>query len=334
MALNDTMYAYAVGRIRVLETRLLDRGRLERMVDAASAEDALKILSETGYAAAISEMEDVHDFEKILSAELSRTFDAVVHMSPKPELIQALLLRFDLHNLKVLFKAGYLGLETDLLVPPRNLDPAKLKLAIKESDFSDLPEKLQVACEVIAEDFVINHDPQIIDLVLDKVHYEQMLLLARKNRSSFLEGLYVHQVDLVNLNMLIRAKRMGLTRDVLKNILVGGGNIKEEVLLSLVDESYENISATFATSDYGELVADGVRNWSERGSAAQFEKLADNFITAYLKKNKWRAFGLEPLVGYLWGKEIEAKNIRLVMVGKINNLPAEAIRERLRDVYV
>ena len=46
------------------------------------------------------------------------------------------------------------------------------------------------------------------------------------------------------------------------------------------------------------------------------------------------AQGLRLPNGYLWAKEIEVKNIRLILVGKINRLPAGAIRERIRDVYV
>jgi vacuolar-type H+-ATPase subunit C/Vma6 len=43
-------YTYGVARVRVLETKLLGRDRIERMADAPSAEDVLKILAETSYA--------------------------------------------------------------------------------------------------------------------------------------------------------------------------------------------------------------------------------------------------------------------------------------------
>ena len=45
----DRNYGFAVGRIRVLETRLLDRGRLERMAEAADLAEALAQLGETEY---------------------------------------------------------------------------------------------------------------------------------------------------------------------------------------------------------------------------------------------------------------------------------------------
>ena len=43
-------YTYGVARVRVLETKLLGRYRIERKSDAPSAEDVLNILAETSYA--------------------------------------------------------------------------------------------------------------------------------------------------------------------------------------------------------------------------------------------------------------------------------------------
>ena len=117
-------------------------------------------------------------------------------------------------------------------------------------------------------------------------------------------------------------------------VLLAGGCLPLDRLLALIDEPLESVITSLAMSDYSELVSEGLREWIDRGSAARLEKLSDDYITAYLKRGKWTPFGPEPLIGYLWAKEMEIKNIRLILVGKINKLPAEAIRERLRDGYL
>ncbi len=334
MLIDDTIYAYAVGRTRALETRLLDRARFERMIDASSADDALKVLGESAYANAVAEMSEVHDFESILAAELRETFDLILKISPKPELIAMMTLRYDVHNLKVLFKSKYLGIKSDLLIPIGSLDLDKLEVAVNEDDYRDLPEKLRLTAEKISEDFLVNRDPQVIDLLLDQVLYDQLISLARENGIQFLEGMFVRQVDLINLKSLIRVKRMGLNRELLKNILLPHGSIPSDRFTAMLDEPLESLITMLSMSGYADLVSEGVRDWLDKGTASRLEKLSDDFITAYLKAGKWSPFGLEPLVGYLWAKEIEIKNIRLVLVGKINKLPAEAIRERIRDVYI
>jgi V/A-type H+/Na+-transporting ATPase subunit C len=334
VVLDETIYAYAVGRIRALETRLLDRSRYERMIDANSAEETLKVLAESDYANAVGEMAGVHDFESLLSNELRNTFNTVLKLSPNPKEIAALALRYDVHNLKVLFKEKFLGIKSDLIIGAGTLDPEKLEIAINEDDFRDLPEKLRQASEKISEEFPLNRNPQLIDLALDQVLYSQLLEEADKNKSEFLKGLFKRQIDLVNLKSLIRVKRMGLDREFLRKVLLPGGMLPLDRLISLVDEPLESIITSLAMSDYSELVGEGVRDWIDRGTASRLEKLSDDYITNYLKRGKWTPFGPEPLIGYRWAKEMEIKNIRLILVGKINKLPAEAIRERLRDGYL
>lgn len=334
MPIDDTIYAYAVGRTRALETRLLDRARFDRMIDATSAEEALKVLAESDYANAVAELADVHDFESMLAAELKEAFDLILKISPKPELISIMALRYDVHNLKVLFKAKYLGIKSDLLIPVGSLELDKMEYAVAEEDFRDLPEKLRRAAEDVSEDFLVNRDPQVIDLLLDQVLYDQLVSSARERGINFLEGMFIRQIDLTNLKSIIRVKRMGLNRELLKNILLPHGSIPNDLLAGMLDEPLESLITMLSMSDYADLVSEGVRNWMDKGTVSSLEKLSDDYITAYLKKGKWTPFGLEPLVGYLWAKEIEIKNIRLILVGKINKLPAEAIRERIRDVYI
>ncbi len=334
MLIDDTIYGYAVARVKAMETHLLDQGQFERMINSSTTEEALKVLSETGYSAAVAELDDVHNFETILADELSYIFNIVLKISPIPELIGMLALRYDIHNLKVLFKAKFLGVKSDLFIPAGSMDLSKLENAVSEDNFLLLPEKLRRAANAINEDFMINRDPQIIDLILDRVLYDQLIDAAREHNAPFLEGLFVRQIDLTNLKTLIRVKRMGLSRDFLARVLLPNGTLAVDRLAAMIEEPLESLISMLAISDYADLVGEGVREWSEKGSASTLEKLSDDYITTYLKEGKWVPFGVEPLVGYLWAKEIEIKNIRIVLVGKINRLPAESIRERIRDAYI
>ena len=53
-----------------------------------------------------------------------------------------------------------------------------------------------------------------------------------------------------------------------------------------------------------------------------------------MKDAKMIPFGPEAVIAYIYAKETEIKVIRTIMVGKLNNITQEVIRERLRDVYV
>ena len=59
-------HAYAFGRVRALEVALIDTAQLKRMVDARTADDALKVLSETPYGSYLPEHPDIPDIEKAI----------------------------------------------------------------------------------------------------------------------------------------------------------------------------------------------------------------------------------------------------------------------------
>lgn len=331
---DDTVYAYAVGRVRSLETNLLDQGRFERMIEAPSVQEALKVLAESHYASALADLATSLDFEEMLGESLKSVFALILGLAPRPALIAMLALRYDLHNLKVLLKAHFLGVKSELLIPVGTLDLTQLAAAVNEEDFRDLPSGIREAVEETVEDFSLRRDPQAIDLNLDRALYASLQASARAEGSSYLLRLFKIQVDLVNIKTLLRVQRMGLDRDFLKKGLLPGGNLDGDRLLGVLEESPDSLINVMAMSEYAELVAEGVRAWVDSGSAARLEKLSDDYVTAYLGQGKWTPFGPEPLIGYLWAREMEMKNIRLVMVGKINRLPAAAIRGRLRNVYI
>ena len=55
----EEKYAYAVGRTRTVEARLLDRATVERMIDASDVHGAFKVLEEAGYAHVDSSAKDL-----------------------------------------------------------------------------------------------------------------------------------------------------------------------------------------------------------------------------------------------------------------------------------
>ena len=70
------------------------------------------------------------------------------------------------------------------------------------------------------------------------------------------------------------------------------------------------------------------------GSTWQLERTTDNRLMELARRGKADIFTIGPILGFLLAREAEAKAIRLIMVGKLNRLPQEKIRERLREMYV
>ncbi|MBS4008648.1 MAG: V-type ATP synthase subunit C [Clostridium sp.] len=332
---NNDRYAYAVGRIRAMETRLLDRGKIDRMVEARSAEEALKVLGESEYGEYLADLGSVHQFEKMLDAELRRIYLELRKISPVPELINLFAKKFDYHNLKVLIKANKLAEKRDELLVPEvgNIPLAELIRAVADDDYRNLPALMRQAAEKLSELLRLDPDPQLVGLLLDRAMYQELEDAVDAQKSRFLKGYFTSLVDLLNIKTFLRVRRANRPKDFLQQALLPNGDVDMSKLVQLV-EPLEVLVDRLMFSPYAQVVEEGVQTYQKTDTLTRYEKLADDHLIKYAKQAKYVTFGPEPIIGYLLAKESEIKMIRIIMVGKINQLPTEEIKERLRDVYV
>ena len=333
--IKESEFNYAVARIRAIEKGLLDKTRFDRMVEAKTPDEALKVLLEAGYGRAGTEIKSVFEYEKLLKDESKKVYELLNELAPGQEVINMFLLSNDYHNAKVILKAEFSGqTETAMFIEPGSVPVEKLKLMIKDRNMKELPEIMRKAIEECIDTYNRTGDPQLIDLILDKAQYRHMLSISGSFCNRFINELVLSLVDLTNIKIFLRAKNLNKTWDFLQKILIPGGSIDIKVFFENLDAPLENFVQAIKYSRYGSLLENSIESINRTGSLSGFEKLSDNFITSFVKKARYVTFGIEPLIGYLMAKETEIKNARIIMVGKINNISNDIIRERLREAYV
>jgi len=342
---EKTKYAYVSGRLRVMETRLLNRTTIGRLLEADSAQEVLRLLSEGEYGIALSEISDPADFEKALEIEMERTYAFVDEFSTDPDLTRIFRIRWDFHNLKVLLKASYLkelAPKTDDILVRFGIIPIEdIKLTIEpdaENKGNRLPDYLINALDDARAKYEASQDPQIIDIIIDNHLYNFMYERVVDYPNPFLKGYFEAVADLNNIKNFIRIKLLGGSIKTLDAVLLPHGRLDKKLFLQQFEETIENFVADLVATDlirtpYVGLVAEAIRGWEEEHSLATFEKLVDNYLISYIKPAQYIVFGVEPLIAYLLAKEHEIKLIRIIMTGKINDLPIEIINERLRNTY-
>lgn len=330
---ND--YAYAVARIRAIEGRLLDRARLERMVEAKTADEAFKVLQEAGYGYYSGGSFNTDDYEEVLKQEEDKTFRLLMEVSPYPEAFDIFLYKIDYHNMKFLIKAEFLGqLEEGGLINEGTIPPSGLRSALAERTLEVLPEVMEKAVETAIDTFNRTSDPQTIDILLDLALYSQLAESARRLGESFIIELVGIMADLSNIGTYLRVRNMNKSREFFQRVLLPGGRLSGDLFPRQAHENVEGFMNAVRYTVYGKLCEEAVTSYSSSGSLTAFERLSDNYLIGYIKKAKYITLGIEPLVAYLMAKQFEIKNARIVMVGKINGIPDDIIRERLRDTYV
>ena len=160
--MDGKQFTQVISRLRVLETRLLDKAKLDRMIDSDSADEAIKVLHETEYGNVMTNVKRAEDYEEMLSAELKRIYHEAYDMSPVKELVDIMSMKYTYHNAKVILKGMFLKEDFSyMLINMGRDDLQKMKTSIENSNFSDFNGNMRKALEEAISDFESKKDPQI-----------------------------------------------------------------------------------------------------------------------------------------------------------------------------
>lgn len=333
--MDRMIFNHAIPRVRVFESKLLEQATFERMIRASSAEKAIDLLlQEVEYAPFADEIDRPEDYETLLNSELQRIYKVFYDMTPVKEVVDVMTLKYDYHNLKVLVKEKILQRDfSHMLVPIGTIELAALRSIFKNGEYRDLRPHMREAVETVLADFEEKNDPQRIGILFDQYMFQEKVKLAEHVGGTFLPKYVKAKIDLANLESFLRIKLQKKGRDFLHAIFIEGGNIEEYKFIELLTDSIENMPNKLFATDYAKMLRVAVEDYVQTDSLNLFNKLSDNYLMDMMKAEKVVTFGLEPLIGYLYAKETEIQTIRMIMVGKLNQISAENIRERLRDSY-
>ena len=333
--MDKMKFSQVIPRIRVYETKLLDKSKLDRMIDSNSAEEALKVLQETEYGSLMSNVKRAEDYELILSEELKRLFNVMYDISPVKSLVDLMSTKYDYQNIKVILKGMFLKEDLSyLLIHVGSVEVSKLKYSIENTNLRDLEPIMREAIEEAMSSFENTNDPQMVDIILDNYMFKALIHIKNEIKDTFIDKYVVALIDSTNLKTLLRVKKQNKGRGFFASVIIEGGSIDKDRLLGMQNDSASNIATKLIFSNYAEFIKIGIEDYTKTNSVSLLEKLVDNFIMDMMKNAKIIPFGVEPLLAYIYAKETEIKIIRIIMALKLNNISGEIVRERLRDSYV
>ena len=329
MSNKKEAYLCVSAMLRAREPKLLTMEKAERMLDAASYEDAAKILTDCGYPD-LSQMK-ADEVEQTLADRRSAIFDELGRLCPEQALVDLFKLKYDYHNAKAIIKAEAMGTDCRRLLSDAGRIPGQKLLAIYNEDKRILlPEKLADAMSDAKATLARTANPQLSDFVLDRAYFGEVRAMADKVGSPFLKGYAEVLVDTANLKSAVRTLRMGKNQDFLAAVLIEGGSVSTQRITAAGDK--DSLAALYGRTKLEKAASLGADALAG-GSMTEFERACDNAVNAYLRDAKLVPYGCEPVAAYLAAVEGEIQAVRMILTGRLAGVRPQVIRERLRDLY-
>ncbi len=175
---------------------------------------------------------------------------------------------------------------------------------------------------------------EILDVYLEDDKPEKAMVIAEKTGYSFLKEYIRHKIDLNNLKLFFRVRYMGSPREKFESLVLDGGFLDTQILIQNYDLPFSEIEDKLRASSYSELFFQSAEALESRETFLVLEREMENFLMTYLRRAKHIVFGPEPVFAYGLARRRELDLIRLLGVGKLNNIPTEFLRERISETYV
>lgn len=323
---ESQQYGFVTGRVRALETLLLDRVIYERLIRAEGVEEFVALLTTTRYGDFLRLVAE-GDVRKALSLAAEENFNFILQYAAERWLRDLLWLNREVFNLKVVLKSRW---QEEQPTAESRQPTARWK---------KVPDEARRLAEVGNEVFLKakeRNDPAVIDLELDR--FNQQMALSLTQGQDYAQGYYRLLADVTNIKTLFRLKVLG-EEEIFPDAFLPGGELALRLLLQVLKT---NNFALLKKSRFGDLVQAGVRALSKLGileskEPAQLPEEESSFLPLerqvrailidYINTARFVALGYEPLFRFYLLREEELRNLRLLYAAKVAGLAPKECQE-------
>ena len=313
-------YPYAIGRVKALEPSMLDQSKIRRLT-AADTEDFFKVLLEMGYGTSANLDEGL---EGIIKRELKEARRLVWEITPEPEVTKLFFLHIDAHNLKVLFKARALGEDYAGLLEEGGVFPIEiLEKSVMEKTYVLLPDPLKRELEELEKTLLRSISPRIISITVEKAIFGYIEKVVSETKNDYAGKYYATLADLTNIRSLIRARVLKWDEETFTALIIPCGTISKSDLKAAYNVPMEQLSMCFAKGPYADKLAVAIEECAEKSTATPIEKRLEAVLMQLARSGKLDTSGLGAILGYLIGKEAEARALSDIYITKKKGVEPE-----------
>jgi V/A-type H+-transporting ATPase subunit C len=331
--MSNTDYSYIVGRVRALETQLLNQTLLERVLDAKNADEAFRVLND--YPLLSDHIGDlkVDDYQKVFLAGLKDIQRIIHEMAPHKGVMNFLWYKYDFHNLKVVLKArlmehGYADIKHALIdMGLHSLE--NWEKVLFEGRSLDLIPGVAFAIKEATEAYEKSKDPQVVDLIVDQYYLDELNKLADEMESPLVQAYVFRLIDITNVRTFVRCKELKKDRAYFEKVIAKGGSVYPETFINAYDKGYDELHGILEKRPHMADLTEALDNVKKDKSLLALEtKILEN-LQGFMKESQRKSFGPEPVFAFFYKFENHLQILRTIFIGKLNKLEVKEIAASL-----
>lgn len=342
------IYAYANARVGARKADLFRRERLTRLLESRDITDVMGVLQESRYSPHLIEIGVMSppSFEMAFQAHRAKTYSEVADMVPEEMrgVFDEMLKIVDVRNLKTLLVCKQAGLSAEktmeMILPGGTISRESLEHFFDAASVPELVGRLEgteywpAVHETLGE-FEEKKNLLPLQHALDRHYYGTLWKKIRAARVKYIEvvkSLVGMKIDAQNIKTVLRCKADELPpEEILRYVLPFYQELSEERVRRMAEaKDVAEAIMMLEGTDYGGVLSDVLSEYVDTKSLYFFEKTLDDFI---LKRARSIAVqysvGVGPTIAFLLEKDIEVRNLTVVVNGESAGLKPEEIEKHV-----
>jgi len=313
---DDSYYLYASAILKTREHEFIEKAKLDRMATAVSAEQFLKIFSETYYSKYFGLISREKNFDELI-IENNREILKFLKDNLKDDdlwVLGLIMYEENIHNYKLLLKAVSAKADFSTLFLPSIYNYDTLLNEAQGRNYEQIDLETEKFIELINSLKDSGYSWRKIELELEKAYFKNLIRAAKKSKSSLMKDFICSVIDIINIKNISRVKYIK-ENIPFEDFIIEGGSYSADFLKKFESTDAESFIQEFKGTQYAEISARGTNTLTAHGTFASFEKNEYIFYLAFFKSVRYSVSNLEKIFSFFMRKKVELKIMNMIYMG-------------------
>ena len=337
-------YAFITAYLKGQEAKLLTSEHIDSLQAAPSMQDALATIRDTDVGSYLEELpvRAFDDLDECLWRYLAQRFAYIEWFKLVPPdvlgILRAYITKYDVFNIKAALESTLAGKKAkmipvgiihnngllDELSSAQNIDDiTRVLVNCKLGDY--VPALEQHKTDEAAKSKLL------VQSRLDGEYYRNLLNTARSAKDGpLLLQAFGLIIDLANLQIAWRAVIAGIELHVAELTIAGGYEITDRSIKELLSVKMAEMPARLENTQYSDMAKETLVSHDKTKSITVVDEIIDKHKFRMLKEMLApRVLSPLAMLWYLILKEVEIRNLRLILKAIVDGVPAQEVKDYL-----
>ena len=343
-------YGYVNARVRGMRSYLLTEDFFLRLVEAPDADAMQSMMEQTIYRREVTEAflmkPERPDYDQALSLNMISAFRKILDSTGGEAhmLCTVLMSRYDVQNIKTILR-GKKGNATateilNLMVPVGQVRMDQLENIARGRELRDCINTMvsmqlkygQVLASAYPSYQKKDQDLAVLELALDKYHYQNNIsnLTGKGSNVLMVRGMLSGEIDLRNISTLVRIRGIKLDDEDVEGLFIPGGTLTQDQFLTLHRlGDIVQIVSEYPDPRTRKVLEQALSEYQEEDIVAFDKELEHELIRRGAAMSNVDVLGVGVIIGYMFQKQNEIINLRMILRGRSMDRPQADIKKDL-----